>query len=198
VRRLVVYGVLILAIAAAGLAYFAARRKIVVGRAVVGEPPRQIPREHPILIGEMLPDFSAVDASGHPLGAQQLRGNVAVVSVWATWCQPCRAEMPRLEREVWQKFDHKVPVVGIAIGESAEKVRDFNRDAKFTFPLVPDPKRTVASRFGGDDAIPRTYVINRSGRIIYQRIGYNEREFNHVVRAVNRARSTPGSANQPR
>jgi peroxiredoxin len=185
-RRLLVYGVLAIAIGAAGLAYFAARRTIVVGRAVV-EPPPWMRREHAILIGQPLPDFDAVAISGQPMGAQQLRGNVAVVSIWATWCQPCRAEMPRLEREVWQKFDHKVPVVGIAIGETAEKVRDFNRDGRFTFALVPDPKRKVAGRFGGDDAIPRTYVINRSGRIIYQTIGYNEREFNHVARAVNRA-----------
>jgi peroxiredoxin len=186
-RRIVIYASLIVALAVGVIAYWLGNRTLTVERASIGAPPGMPVFHHENLVGRKAPWFAAVDRNGQPIGTASLRGRVVVVNVWATWCRPCREEMPRIEREVWQRFRPDVAVVAFAQGEGLAIVEEFNRHANLTFALVPDPRSEVARRFGGDDAIPRTYVIDRSGTIVYQALGYGEKGFAEVVSAVQRA-----------
>ena len=138
-------------------------------------------------MGRWVPEFAAVDQNGQRVATAALRGRVAVINVWATWCQPCLAELPRVEREIWQRFQRDVTVIAVARGESAAKIRDFNRTMNLTFSLVGDPRQKITRQFGGDDMIPRTYVIDRSGVVVHQAIGYGDRGFAELVSAVERA-----------
>lgn len=166
--------------------YWYSHRELVVERPSVGGPP---PTAHrPVnLVGRAAPRFRAPDQNGRVTGTDALRGRVAVVNVWASWCRPCVDELPRFESEVWGRFGTRVAVVAVAAGESAEKVQEFNRKANLTFSLVEDPKERIARRFGGRGPIPRTYVIDRSGTIVYQTIGYSEEHFRGIVAAVEHA-----------
>ena len=119
-------------------------------------------------------------------GAESLRGRVIVVSIWATWCKPCRSELPRIEKEILEPHRNDVAVVAFARGETAERVRDFNRSANLTLTMVADPQKQITRRFGGDAPIPRTFVVNRDGVIVYQGLGYSEKRFKALEDAVER------------
>src|SRR5207244_1817476 len=84
---------------------------------------------------------------GHDTGTASLRGRVVVLNVWATWCQPCVEELPRVEREIWQRFRPEVVVIAVARGEDAAKIREFNARANLTFALVADPTRHISQAF---------------------------------------------------
>jgi len=107
--------------------------------------------------------------------------------VWATWCQPCVEELPRLEREVWQRLQPDVAVVAVGLGENAAKIRRFNEQHKLTFALVEDPRSRITRRYGGKGPIPRTFVIDRTGKIVHQSMGYGEKGFAELVAAVEKA-----------
>jgi peroxiredoxin len=185
-RRVLIYGFLASLVMLAAVAYWLSQRELVVERPMLGGPPPTA-RKHQNLVGRRLPTFAAVDQNGRRVATAALRGQVVVINVWATWCQPCVAELPRIEREIWQRFQSRVTVIAVARGESDDKIREFNRRMKLTFSLVEDPRQKIARQFGGDDMIPRTYVIDRSGVVVHQAIGYGESEFGKLVSVVERA-----------
>ncbi|HYS54486.1 MAG TPA: peroxiredoxin family protein [Thermoanaerobaculia bacterium] len=184
-RKILVASLLLIAVAVIAMVWIN-RRPMVVERANLGGPPPQI-RAPRTLIGQLAPSFAGLDQDGREVSAPALRGRVVVLSVWASWCQPCLRELPRLEREVYQRFQPQAVVVGVGLGEGHAKVVDFNRRASLTFPLLADPNRKIARRFGADHAIPQTFVIDRSGVIVYQTFGYDERNFDHLAAAAERA-----------
>jgi peroxiredoxin len=185
-RRIVPYALLVLVIVAAAVSFVFANRPMVVKRPSLGGPPSRT-RRQVNLVGRTAPAFTAVDLQGRDAGTAALRGRVVVLSVWATWCQPCVEELPRVEREIWQRYRPDVAVVAVARREDAAKIRAFNQRAKLTFALVEDPRGSISRRFGGDYSIPRTYVIDRAGVIVHQTIGYGDQSFADLVAAVDRA-----------
>ncbi|HYC88679.1 MAG TPA: TlpA disulfide reductase family protein [Thermoanaerobaculia bacterium] len=192
-RRALIYGALAVAVLLSAAAYWSSRREMVVERPSLGGPPPGARPKRQDLVGRPLPAFTAVDQHGRRVTNATLQGRVAVVNVWATWCQPCVAELPRVEREVWQRFRPQVAVIAIARGESAAKIRDFNQRMNLTFSLAEDPRGKITRELGGNDAIPRTYVVDRSGVVVYQAIGYSDSEFSKLVSAVERAVASPGA-----
>lgn len=185
-RRQLMYGSLAVVVILAAAAYWVSQRELVVERPQMGGPPPSA-RKHQNLVGRRLPAFDMVDQNGQRVVTAAMRGKVVVINVWATWCQPCVAELPRIEREIWQRFQPEVAVIAVAREESAAQIRDFTRKMNLTFSLVEDPKQTIARQLGGDDSIPRTYVIDRSGVVVHQAIGYGDDEFANLVSVVERA-----------
>ncbi|PYQ27570.1 MAG: hypothetical protein DMF56_19515 [Acidobacteria bacterium] len=185
-RNALYVSLLVIAICAAGVAFWFAQRPTVIERPALGTPPAPLPQPQK-LAGREAPDFSGVDLNGQIIDSSRLHDRVIVLNIWATWCGPCVEEMPRIEREIWQRFRPDVQVIGAAASEDVAKVAAFNRKMKLTFPLVADERREIASLYGGRDVLPRIYVIDRSGRIVHQTRGYGEQEFNEVVSAVERA-----------
>lgn len=138
------------------------------------------------LVGHPVPEFSAIDQNGSKVDINTLRGRVVVVNIWATWCGPCRNELPRVEREVWKKHQGDVVVVAVGREETSTTIAAFNRHAGLTFSLVPDPKRKITALFGRDAGIPRTYVISRNGTIVHQHMGYGPASFAEIVNEIDR------------
>ena len=189
-RRTVLYILLIVIAAVAITMYWMAHRSFVVKRAMIGSPPPRI-QPHESLIGRMAPDFAGVDQDGRAVSTASLRGQVVMLNVWATWCKPCVEELPRIEKEIWRRFQPRVVVVGVALGEPPASVRDFNRRRQLTFPLVADPDSKISRRFGADHQIPQTFVIGRSGVIAYETVGYDATHFDRLASAVERAIEQP-------
>ena len=182
-KRITLYAVLVIVVIVAGVAIWL--RLMQRPAAVLNAPPVQPHVQD--LAGQEAPPFSAVDLHGQLIESSHLRGKVIVLNIWATWCGPCVEEMPRIEREIWQRFRPDVQVVAAAASENAAKVAEFNRHMNLTFPLVPDENREIATYYGGRDVIPRIYVIDRTGHIVHQTRGYGEEEFAGMVSAVERA-----------
>ena len=125
-------------------------------------------------IGEKMPAFSVHEVSGATFSMAQERGKVVLVNFWATWCGPCQVEMPLLEKSIWDKYksNPKFAMVAIAREQTKDVVAGFRQHHPYTFPLAYDPDRSVYKQFA-DIGIPRTYVVGRDGKIVFQSVGYD-------------------------
>jgi peroxiredoxin len=113
-------------------------------------------------------DFTLKDLSGKSWTFSELRGKVVLVNFWATWCPPCRKEMPDLEK-LYERFGSKgLVVLGIS-DEEAAKVEPFIRERKVSFPVLLDPGRKVNEMFVVD-GIPKSFVYDRDGKLVTQSI----------------------------
>jgi peroxiredoxin len=114
------------------------------------------------------PDFSLKDLSGKEWKLRDLRGKVVLVNFWATWCPPCRKEMPDLVN-LYQRFHAKGFVVLAISDEEKSKVEPFIRERHVSFPVLLDRKRKVNEMFAVD-GIPKSFVYDRSGELVAQSI----------------------------
>ena len=141
-------------------------------------------------VGQSAPAFTVTTVEGKEFSLQANRGKVVLVNFFATWCGPCLAELPRVEKEIWQRFKGDGLQV-IVIGREHEKseVAEFQKKNKYTFPMASDPKREVYAKFA-TQYIPRTYLVNKEGQIVFQSVGFEDAEFRELVKAVEKEMGT--------
>jgi peroxiredoxin len=135
-------------------------------------------------VGDRVPQFTVTTTDGKQFSSTEVKGKVLLVNLWATWCAPCRVEMPRLEKEIWKNSNpNDLAMVAIAREETNEQVIEFRKANGFTFAMTADPDRSIFKLFAGA-GIPRTYVVGRNGTILYQLLGYEEAEFNKLKSVI--------------
>ena len=128
-------------------------------------------------VGQSVPAFSVTDLEGKEFSTVGAKGKVVLLNLWATWCPPCVIEMPRLEKEIWKKYQGPdFEIIAIAREQTDKEIAEYRTKNKYTFPMAPDPKRAVYGKFA-NAGIPRNYVINRDGKILYQSFGYAPEDF---------------------
>ncbi len=113
-------------------------------------------------------DFTLIDLHGKTWTLSQLRGKVVLVNFWATWCPPCRKEMPDLEA-LYNRFKGRGLVILAISDEDLDKVRPFITERKITYPVMLDPGRKVNELFQVE-GIPKSFVYNREGKLVAQSI----------------------------
>lgn len=123
---------------------------------------------------EPAPAFEALRLDGTVSGLAEYRGRVILLNVWATWCIPCRAEMPSMER-LQREFAHTdFHVVAVSVDEDrSEVVRQFARDLGLTFDILHDPTGQI-QRIYQTTGVPESWVIDRGGIIVKKVIGATE------------------------
>jgi thiol-disulfide isomerase/thioredoxin len=122
------------------------------------------------------PAWTLRDLAGKPVNSDQFKGKVVVIDFWATWCPPCRKEIPGFVDLHRRYADKGLVIVGIALdrmGPSA--IKTFVEKFGMKYPVVIGDAR-IAETFGGIEAIPTTFVIDRTGKIVGKHVGYEGRE----------------------
>ncbi len=107
---------------------------------------------------------------GAPMSLRELRGKVVLVNFWATWCEPCVAEMPSLQRLRDQLGVESFEVLGVNYQEGPARINAFVQETRVTFPIVRDTDGAVARAWGAR-VFPSTYVLDRAGQIRYVLVG---------------------------
>lgn len=126
-------------------------------------------------IGALAPDFSLNDALGDPLQLSRFRGQVVLLNFWATWCGPCRIEIPWFEEFQTRYRDQGLVVLGLSLDDDGWKsVKPFadEQGIGYRLGLAND---ALIDAYGGLGALPATYLIDRQGRIVIKHIGLVER-----------------------
>jgi peroxiredoxin len=118
-------------------------------------------------------DFTLTDLDGRPWTLKEQRGKVVLLNFWATWCPPCRKEMPDLE-ELYQQFKGQGLLILSISDEDVIKVRPFIAQQKVTYPILLDPGRKVNELFQ-IQGIPKTFVYDRNGKLVAQSIDMRTR-----------------------
>lgn len=122
-------------------------------------------------VGGNAPDFTLKSNSGDNLKLSEHAGDVVMINFWATWCGPCRQEMPALE-QLYQKYkDLGFVILGVNIDEDSGKTEDFLAKRPVSFPVLYDHTKQVSDLYKVV-AMPTTYLIDRDGKLRYYHRSY--------------------------
>jgi thiol-disulfide isomerase/thioredoxin len=134
---------------------------------------RLAPDIFPVEVGSRAPDFGALtleEGDSIRFGSE-LEGEVVLLNIWATWCEPCRVEMPSMERLHQAYADSGLKILAVSIDEaSPDVVREFQREYGLTFRIVQDRSRAIERTYQ-TTGVPESFVIGRDGRIVKKVIG---------------------------
>lgn len=121
--------------------------------------------------GLIMPPYEAVNLDGSKFDLAARRKNVVLLNLWATWCGPCRYEIPELQRIHDTYAKRGFEVVGVSVDEgAAELIQQFAGENKMTYPLVHDPEGKIANILEAS-VLPTSVMIDRDGRIIWKKVG---------------------------
>ncbi len=114
--------------------------------------------------GEPAPDFTVQTLDGKYVSLSDFRGKTVLLNFWATWCPPCRSEMPDMEKVYRERLDKDVVILAVDVQEAAVPVQAFVDRFGITFPILMDVSGDIAKLYGVQ-SLPTSYFIDKQGRI---------------------------------
>ncbi|MBM7623959.1 TlpA family protein disulfide reductase [Sporohalobacter salinus] len=127
------------------------------------------------------PDFTLTDLNGNKVKLSDFRGQVVFLNFWASWCPPCKEEMPYIQ-EIYDERGNNVKVLAINVRESPSKVKQFIKKKDYEFTVLTDENGKVSSNYL-IRGIPKTLIINENGIIKAQNTGsMNKTKMNNLIK----------------
>ena len=123
---------------------------------------KTIPILQPIKDNAPTPDFSLITPEGKKISLKDFRGKTIFLNFWATWCVPCREEMPAMEKLYQEYKDNNFVVLAVNVKDRKQEAIAFIKDLKLTYPVALDPEAEVAQLYGAW-GLPTTYLIGPKG-----------------------------------
>lgn len=136
--------------------------------------------DDPVFVGQaqasegMAPDFTLRDINKKKVTLSDYKGRVVLINFWATWCQPCQAEMPHLQA-IYDEFkDQGFEVLSISIDEArdASKVKPLIKRGKYTFPVLLDKRTKVIPLYNPDQSLPYNALVDKEGKMVWTKLSY--------------------------
>jgi cytochrome c biogenesis protein CcmG, thiol:disulfide interchange protein DsbE len=139
-------------------------------------------------IGQPAPRYGATTLAGDSVSTGALAGKVVLLNVWATWCAPCRAEIPYLQSLYEQHRAGGLEIVGVSVDARGqdEAIRDFAQEFRMTYPIWRDPDERVQSLYMAL-GVPSSYLIDRTGTLRWRRLGTIRESDTTFTRALTAA-----------
>jgi thiol-disulfide isomerase/thioredoxin len=143
-------------------------------------------------VGSVAPDFKAhnlLTGETAPLSVQ--RGKVVILTFWASWCGPCRRELPNLEKAQRIIGKDRLTVLAVSFKEKPEASREIKKLAsQWQINMIHDYNGSIAGRYA-ISAIPHLFIISRDGKVLANHIGYGDRSLDELVADINHAFAEP-------
>lgn len=144
-----------------------------------------------VKVGDAAPAFSAVTTDNATVSLNSYKGKVLLLNLFATWCPPCRAELPLVEKDIWQKYkSNGLAVLVVGREHSTAEIKEFKTKQKLTVPMAGDPKREVFNKFASK-GIPRNFVIAKNGQVVFTSVGYNTADFAALKQCIETELAKP-------
>lgn len=131
-------------------------------------------------------NFQLIDLEGNTLDFVELKGQVILINIWATWCAPCVAEMPGLYSLYQKMKNEKVKFIFLSVDENPEKVRDFLKQKNYQLPVY-FLNSSLSNTYKTSNSIPRSYLLSAEGKVIKEYIGitaYNTQAFQKFLKSL--------------
>lgn len=143
----------------------------------IAEAETEQPGATGLAVGDLAPDFELMTLDGETVRLSDYRGQRVFVNFWATWCPPCRAEMPDMQ-QLYEEQDVPVEILAVnltATEKSGEEIENFVKDFGLTFPILMDTNSETAEKYKVK-AVPASYMIDTTGRIAFVAPGAMNKE----------------------
>ena len=123
-----------------------------------------------VKVGDKAPDFTCKPINGGEFSLGKQQGTVVMVNFFATWCGPCLAELPHLEKEIMKKYADRKDFKLIVIGRehTTEEIEKFAKEKNFSLSIAPDPKREIYGKYA-EKYIPRNFIVGKDGESSWRR-----------------------------
>jgi thiol-disulfide isomerase/thioredoxin len=142
-------------------------------------------------IGSLAPDFKARNAiTGADTTLSSQRGKLVILTFWASWCGPCRRELPILENAQKLVGKDRLTVFAVSFKENPEAAKAIKTFARWQITFIEDHNDWIAGRYA-ISSIPHLYFIDRNGKILTTHVGYGDRSIDDLVSDINQALSAP-------
>jgi peroxiredoxin len=145
-----------------------------------------------VKVGDKAPDFTCKPIGGEEFSLGKQQGTVVMVNFFATWCGPCLAELPHLEKEIMKKYADRKDFKLIVIGRehSTEEIEKFAKEKGLSLPMASDPKREIYGKYA-EKYIPRNFIVGKDGKIKLASVGYTETGFQEIVQTIEKELKQP-------
>ncbi|HJU88674.1 MAG TPA: TlpA disulfide reductase family protein [Gemmatimonadaceae bacterium] len=125
-----------------------------------------------VKIGQSAPKYRGVAITGDSTSLDSLHGQVVLLNIWATWCEPCKEELPVLEKMYTARAPQGFQIIGVSVDAQGEerKIKDFANSYGITYPIWLDPTERVTATFLAV-GVPASYLIARDGTLLWRKVG---------------------------
>jgi len=157
-----------------------------VGGTVFGQVASEPDKATLLIKDQTIPSFKFEISKGKVVSISDYKGKIVLINFFATWCGPCRRELPLVQEQIWNKHKANPKFAMLTFGRehSWDEVLKFGKNLSFSFPLLPDLKRKVFGLFASE-GIPRSFLIDETGKIIYLSQGFDEVHFAELKNLID-------------
>ena len=153
---------------------------------LVEDEPDDLAETTLINAGDVAPDFTVEMLDGSKVTLSALQGKPTLLIFWATWCPPCRLELSKLQEHIIDRYGDKINVLPISRGEERAKVEEYISKMGYTFAVGLDSDQSIYRKYA-TNYIPRCFVIDAKGKVLYSGVGYDEAIAKEVEQNIEKA-----------
>jgi peroxiredoxin len=133
------------------------------------------------------PAFRLEDMDGKFVSLKDYSGKIVIIKFWATWCPPCRFEMPSMQRAYQKLGEDDIEILAVNVGENSDAIFTFTADYPVEFPLIMDRTSEITMAYGVA-GIPATFIVSPQGKIIYKAIGERKWDDPAIIEKIRQIR----------
>jgi len=144
-------------------------------------------RDNLVKTGQSAPDFTFSMDNIQSMKFSDIKGKVVLINFFATWCPPCKKELPQVKAQIWDKYKNNKNFVLLTFGRghTIAEIEKFKLANGIDLPLYIDTDKSIYEKFA-TDIIPRSYLVDKNGVIVFMSIGYSVDDFNKLLDTLDK------------